>query len=215
MYIITSGSFLGHHKPTQSTSHCHTVLTLWMSHMNPWTELCTVIDSIFHRNCPKPPLSPGFEQSLLSVLPEKVTSSDWSSKPNSSGPLWSWVPWVSSAQNPSTPKPQSWDFSTDLSNSAQTVCPHGVLQRSLKAPHGREEITISSSHANHVNTLITLVSPNCQHNPAYPAVPGSVAGWDWIRWQGWGVRTYLHTKYAPSLLFHKGVCIRCMRSQRY
>lgn len=157
----------------QPLSRCANALNV---HMNPWTELCRVIDFIFHCNCSKPPLCPGFEQSLLSVLPGKVTPLDWSSKPSSSGPSWSWVPWVSNGQNPSTCKPQSWDFTTDLSNSAQTLCPHGVLQHSLKALHEREEITISKSHAIHVNTLITLISSKREHNPAYPAVPGSVAG---------------------------------------
>lgn len=51
-------------------------------------------------------------------------------------------------------------------------CPAALL----KALHEREEITISKSHAIHVNTLITLISSKCEHNPTYPAVPGSVAG---------------------------------------
>lgn len=34
---------------------------------------------------------------------------------------------------------------------------------------------VSKRHANHVNALITLISLNCEHNLACPAVPGSAA----------------------------------------
>lgn len=150
--------------------------------MNPWSFSC----SIFHSNCSKTPISPGFEQSLLPALPGKVTFLDQSIKPNSSEPSRSWVPWLSGDRNPCPPEPQSWHFSTGLSTPAQTLYLHGTLQCSLGAPHEGEEIMVSKRHANHVNALITLISLNCKPSLAYPAVPGSAARQLWIRWQGIG-----------------------------
>lgn len=39
---------------------------------------------------------------------------------------------------------------------------------------------VSKGHGNHVNSLITLISPNCEHSLVYPALPGNAAevGWD-------------------------------------
>lgn len=64
---------------------------------------------------------------------------------------------------------------------------------------------VSKGHGNHVNSLITLISPNCEHSPVYPALPGNAAevGWDQMAGVG-GVRVCCHIKCALSPMSRKG-----------
>lgn len=89
----------------------------------------------------------------------------------------------------------TWGFRTDLSNPAQTLGPHGVLQCPLMLCV-RDEITIRKGDTNDINGFIILI--RAKHRPG---VPGSAVRQVQVRWQGEGARADLHTRCVPSLSF--------------
>lgn len=67
---------------------------------------------------------------------------------------------------------------------------------------------VSKGHDNHVNSLITLISPNCEHSLVYPALPGNAAEVGWDQMAGMRCKGLLSCKMCLEPYVQKGICVR-------